>query len=90
VTGALGWQRGWRLIGRLMKARFTRPHEVGQKKPNQLGIYDMSGSVWEWCQDVCADIDLVPPDGSAFSGPGDERRLRGGCHHKRDLHCRVW
>jgi formylglycine-generating enzyme required for sulfatase activity len=28
-----------------------RPHPVGTKQPNSLGIYDMSGSVWEWCWD---------------------------------------
>lgn len=92
LTRVLGWRRGWRLIGRLhlYAPRPTQTHPVALKAPNQLGLYDMSGNVWEWCQDVCTDLDNVPPDGTAYQGPGDERRLRGGCHHNWSLHCTVW
>jgi formylglycine-generating enzyme len=66
----------------------TQP--VGQKAPNQLGIYDMSGNVWEWCQDVFTpDIESIPQNGVAFIGPGDERVLRGGCFHNWAVHCTV-
>lgn len=88
----VGWRRGWRIFGRRRFAMRgpTRTHAVGTKAPNQLGIYDMSGNVWEWCQDVCTDdLRLVPSDGRPYVEPGPERRLRGGCHHNWDLHCTV-
>lgn len=98
------WRGGrlkWEVLKRLKRWRLwnaqqrgvhpTHPHDVATKKPNQLGIHDMSGNVWEWCQDVCAeDLDLVPGDGSAYEDAGTERRLRGGCHHNWDIHCTVW
>lgn len=84
-----GWRLGWRLANRLVPKRRTETHDVATKAPNQLGLHDMSGNVWEWCEDVCVDLDAVPSDGTAARGAGDERRLRGGCHHNWDLHCTV-
>jgi formylglycine-generating enzyme required for sulfatase activity len=57
------------------------PHPVGQKKANVWGLYDMHGSVIEWCQDLYGDdyyksSPAVDPTGSA---QGADRVLRGGC-----------
>ena len=66
----------------------TQP--LGLKAPNQLGVYDMSGNVWEWCQDVFTrDVVRIPQDGRPFLGDGEERVLRGGCFHNWAAHCTV-
>ena len=90
MATVLGWPIAWKIVGKTMRPRRSRTHAVAGKEPNQLGLYDMSGNVWEWCEDACVGMNQVPADGTPALGPGDERRLRGGCFHNWDLHCRVW
>lgn len=63
----IGWY--WDNSGRETK-------EVGKKQPNELGIYDMSGNVWEWCWDL-------------HSYSGSYRVLRGGCWGNNADYCSV-
>ncbi len=66
----------------------TKTHTVGQKKPNQLGLHDMNGNIWEWCEDwFTPNATLIPKDGSAYAIQTRDRVLRGGCHHNGAIHC---
>lgn len=64
-------------------------HQVGTKTPNELGIYDMSGNVYEWCQDGYSGyvgFRLTNPKGLKH---GKEKVIRGGSWNHSSEYCRV-
>lgn len=65
-----------------------KTYPVGQKKPNELGIYDMSGNVWEWCSDWFGEY-----SGNSLNNPKGPNSgvfgvARGGCSYDSSW-CRI-
>ena len=54
------------------------PHQVGTKAPNELGAYDMSGNVWEWCHDWRGDYTAGPQIDPRGPETGTYHIVRGG------------
>jgi formylglycine-generating enzyme required for sulfatase activity len=64
-------------------------HPVKTKQPNELGIYDMSGNVWEWCNDRWGNYSSNAQTNPAGPSSGSYRANRGGAWDYNARYCSV-
>lgn len=65
-------------------------HRVKSMQANELGLYDMSGNVWEWCLDKKGSYENSSQTDPKGPSSGSSRVLRGGSWYSYSYYCRVF
>ena len=70
------------------KGGYSQHTTVGSYKPNEWGLYDMHGNVWEWCLDWHNYANLPEATDPVGASSGSSRVYRGGCWSYNAYYCR--
>lgn len=76
-------------VAAYLSSASSKVMKVKQFQPNELGLYDMSGNAWEWCQDGQYDYTSAEQNDPCFNTAGKFRMLRGGSAASKWDACRV-